>query len=83
MLEIEEKQFFLFEKQRIPRLAMVLGIPDKINTSTNISLLCIHDLCILLRRLAYPNSKIDVLDFLIIPMLLFLPLLTLCRPNNN
>ncbi|KAJ8914166.1 hypothetical protein NQ315_016245 [Exocentrus adspersus] len=61
--EIEAKQSFRFEKRHIPRLAEALNIPDEITTRENITLTGVQALCILLRRLTYPNRLADLESF--------------------
>ncbi|XP_050515881.1 uncharacterized protein LOC126892544 [Diabrotica virgifera virgifera] len=60
-LEAEQaKKYFRFEKQDIPRLVQLLGIPDIIVTETGHTCTGLDGLCILLRRLAYPNRLSDL-----------------------
>lgn len=58
--EHECKLNFRFEKQDILRLALALRIPEHFTTVGGHKTTCIEGLCILLRRLAYPNRLVDL-----------------------
>lgn len=57
------KLYFRFEKNDIPRLAESLRVPQVIYTDSGHNVSGIEGLCILLRRLAYPNRLIDLEQF--------------------
>lgn len=65
MSNTEARSLFRFDRMDIPRLTTALGIPELVRTQDNISISGIEGLCILLRRLAYPNRLIDFLVTLI------------------
>ncbi|XP_055349413.1 LOW QUALITY PROTEIN: uncharacterized protein LOC129596212 [Paramacrobiotus metropolitanus] len=52
--------YFRFRKDDIPTLRICLKIPDSVVTATGDHASGIEALCILLRRLAYPNRWIDL-----------------------
>jgi hypothetical protein len=56
----QAKLNFRFEKNDIPILAELLGLPEQIITSTRNNVDRTTALCILLRRLAYPNRLKDL-----------------------
>lgn len=58
--EAECKLYFRFEKNDIPRLARALGVPDEFTTDSGHKTSGLDGLCILLRRLAYPNRLSDL-----------------------
>lgn len=50
------KPYFRFEKNNITRLAEALRVTQVISTDSGHKVSGVEGLCILLRRLAYPNS---------------------------
>ncbi|KAK7864355.1 hypothetical protein R5R35_007921 [Gryllus longicercus] len=54
---------FRFEKEHLPRLAAALGVPSEIRTRNRHSIGGVEALCILLRRLAYPNRLTDLVHY--------------------
>ncbi|VEN56645.1 unnamed protein product [Callosobruchus maculatus] len=63
LLEQECKVNFRFEKRHIPRLVQALRIPDELNTDSQHKVSGQEALCILLRRLSYPNRLADLEPF--------------------
>ncbi|VEN44741.1 unnamed protein product [Callosobruchus maculatus] len=51
---------FRFERHDIPRLANILGIPEEVRTPRRVKVDNLVALCIVLRRLAYPNRLRDI-----------------------
>ena len=58
---IEFKKFFHFERKDIPRLCTLLQIPDRMYGSSRVTWTGVEGLCILLRRLAYPNRLCNLI----------------------
>ncbi|XP_023015958.2 uncharacterized protein [Leptinotarsa decemlineata] len=60
LVPAEVKNNFRFDKDNIIRLARALGLPNEIVTQQRHRISGLHGLCILLRRLAYPNRLCDL-----------------------
>ncbi len=58
---LEFRKFFHFEKKDIPDLCHLLKILDRMYGSTRVTWTSVEGLCILLRRLAYPNHLCDLI----------------------
>ncbi len=56
----EFKKFFQFEKKDIETLCKCLAIPEHMYSKSRVTWTGIEGLCILLRRLAYPNHLCDL-----------------------
>ena len=54
------KSWFRFEKNDIPGLVQALGLPEELVGSNRTRCTGLEGLCILLRRLAYPNRLEDI-----------------------
>ena len=52
---------FRFQKDDIPRLADVLGIPEYMHSASQTKWSQIEAICVVLRRLAYPNRLHDII----------------------
>ena len=52
--------FFRFEKEHLNRLRRALRIPDTLKGSNGTVFTGIEGLCVLLRRLSYPNRLVDI-----------------------
>lgn len=61
--ETECKLYFRFEQDDIPRLAQALRVPNDLTTGSGHRCSGIEGLCILLRRLSYPN-RLSELEYL-------------------
>lgn len=58
--DLECKQNFRFHKEDIPRLANALHMPNLFTTKSHVKASGLEGLCLLLRRLAYPNRLSDL-----------------------
>ncbi len=57
---VEFRKYFRFEKKDIVHLCSTLAIPDTMYSASRVTWTGVEGLCILLRRLAYPNCLCDL-----------------------